>query len=684
MLKLTLWCKEYVIKLLKIKIKNILIFTSFLVSFTYVNAAEKSEIESQPEIIFKYNNLISNENKISNEVEFNKGVLLLEKGEYLKAIEILKKTSKFLQIPSYLNIGIAYYKLNSLHNANIYLNRIYHHEEAVFNNTYSYMSACYYLYLTSNNKRYLEKIIDIAKNQKDLSEHSKRLISDTYIILKDYEMALKLLDNMDFASDLKKALLLIKLRNYEKAAILLEKAYESTMNLNTKDTILWFMIFRDLKSNNLEKLFEHLDILQQRKSSFEVNKHLELKIFFNKDKYTPKEYLNFITNFDLNRKIDFIYYYAPFIFSDNDEIIYDSTKGFIFKNEQSLENINSMVSYNSSFLQLIKKDPIKRVTELKKMLNKDTKSYIYYNLALSYAQINDFYNALKYFKQASKLNPGNKLYTAMTLITAIRSNTELKDKDYLDKNLRSRNGLYIYFGQKLYNLIINDKIGVTEDPRHYTKTIFYKSLDFLTDFKDGHQDINHPLIKENFKDPFTFLLKMVIKRKDENSYQYFSRLQDNIPLKINNNFLDGPILITQYYTDILKALGLFYKADFSMKSNITPTYLRTKALKALYDKKPKEALQILDGIQSEYKLEDKYTMYLTVAALLEDGKYNEASLQISLIKGLLKDNGADYLTGVQLVQELKINSSKEFFKKIYLDDMIDFKLEGYDKFLESL
>ena len=34
------------------------------------------------------------------------------------------------------------------------------------------------------------------------------------------------------------------------------------------------------------------------------------------------------------------------------------------------------------------------------MLTKDTKSYIFYNLALSCAQINDFNNAFKYFEKA--------------------------------------------------------------------------------------------------------------------------------------------------------------------------------------------------------------------------------------------------------------------------------------------
>ena len=107
---------------------------------------------------------------LSQQVEFNNAVLLLEKGEYLKAIDILKDTSKFLKIPSYLNIGIAYYKLNYMHNAKVYLERIYAYDAAITEDTYSYMSACYYLYLISDNEKFLKKIIQLAKTKKDLSE----------------------------------------------------------------------------------------------------------------------------------------------------------------------------------------------------------------------------------------------------------------------------------------------------------------------------------------------------------------------------------------------------------------------------------------------------------------------------------------------------------------------------------
>ena len=77
-------------------------------------------------------------------------------------------------------------------------------------------------------------------------------------------------------------------------------------------------------------------------------------------------------------------------------------------------------------------------------------------------------------------------------------------------------------------------------------------------------------------------------------------------------------------------------------------------------------------------------MYLIVAALLEAGRYNDASIQITLIKSLLNDQDADFLTAIQLIQDLKIFSAKQFLNKPYLDSLIDFRLVGFDEYLESL
>ena len=394
---------------------KILLSTFAFNTILYVNA---DVIESQPEIIFQFEKLKKTQENLALQVDFNKAVLHLSKNEYNEAIDLFKKTAKILEIPSYLNIGIAYYKLNSVDNAIVYLNKIYEKEENSKIHTFSYMSACFYLYQISKDNKYLDTIVKISKKFTDLSEHSKRMLADTYIILKEYENALSVLETMDYAMDLKKALIYIKLKDYEKANLLLKKAKENNVNPNTIDKILWFQSFTNLKLNNLEQLKESLDEINTRKNTFKANSELPLEIYFNQNKYTSKQYLDSVLKFDESRKIDFIYYFAPFIFSDSQEIIYDSQKGFIYNQKENIVNLEEMVEYNAKFLKIVKDDPIIRVVELKKMLTKDTKSYIFYNLALSCAQINDFNNAFKYFEKAYKLNPGNKLYSTMYLITA--------------------------------------------------------------------------------------------------------------------------------------------------------------------------------------------------------------------------------------------------------------------------
>jgi tetratricopeptide (TPR) repeat protein len=660
---------------------KILLGTIAINTILYANT---DVIESQPEIIFQFAKLKKTQENLALQVDFNKAVLHLSKNEYNDAIVLLKKTAKILEVPSYLNIGIAYYKLNSIDNAIVYLNKIYEIEQNSKLHTFSYMSACYYLYQISKDNKYLDTIVKISKKFKNLSEHSKRMLADTYIILKEYENALSVLNTMDYGMDLKKALIYIKLKDYEKANLLLKKAKNNNVNPNTLDKILWFTSFINLKLNNLDQLKETLDEINLRKNTFKANIELPLEIYFNQNKYTSKQYLDFVLKFDEGRKIDFIYYFAPFIFSDSQEIIYDSQKGFVYNQKESIVNLEEMVEYNSKFLDIVREDPIIRVVELKKMLTKDTKSYIFYNLALSYAQINDFNNAFQYFEKAYKLNPGNKLYSTLYLITANRLSIKIKDKEYIETTIKNNSGLYNYFGKEIYKLFINSQFTSADKALNYESTIFYKAIDFLKVMNENNKLSDHMLLDEHFKDPLTFLIRLIQRKENESDFTYFARLQDSIPLILNDNFLEGPLVITRYYFDILKALGIITKADLKISGGKTPSYLRTKALSDLHLGYPDETIKTLEYLQKEYKLEDKYSMYLMVAALLEAGRYNDASLQISLIKAILNDKDADFLTGVQLIQELKISSAKQFFSNPYLDSLIDFKLIGFDEYLESL
>ena len=59
-------------------------------------------VESQPQILFEYEALLTAQEKRELLVQFNTGVLYLEKGRYQEAIQLFKQSSKILKIASFL------------------------------------------------------------------------------------------------------------------------------------------------------------------------------------------------------------------------------------------------------------------------------------------------------------------------------------------------------------------------------------------------------------------------------------------------------------------------------------------------------------------------------------------------------------------------------------------------------
>jgi len=669
--------------------KKIIIFIFFSL---YLIAKDSFVYESQPNVIFNYKHLTKKEQSLALQVDFNNAVLFLEEKKYLKAIHLFKKTAKILKIPSFLNIGIGYYKLHSTNNAYLYLKKIYDIKEAAMYDLYSYISASYYLYLITNDRKYISTILNVTKKSKpnQINSHVKRLVADTYIILKKYKKAIKIIESMKDKDRLKLAILYIKTRNYTKANINLVQAYQKTKDDELINQILWLQVFKDLKSNQILLLQDRLDDIQDRKKIFDTNRKMPLKIFFNKDKYTAKEHLNRVMKLSIDRKIDMIFYFAPFIFIDKKEINNDSTLGFVLKNQNNISSLDNMIKYNNDFINIVKKDPIIRAQELQKIIDNkyDTKSYEYYNLALAYAQIDNFIKANKYFKKAYDLNHANKLYSAMTLISSLRGSIKLRDdkKDKIVENLLSNHGDYQYLGKYIYRVIYNSKLPLKNIRVDNTtkKSIFMRALYFLEHInKDGIKE-DEPLLQADVKDPLVYLFRNLAKQKNENQYEYISRLQDTIPKQYNDYFLKGPFIITQYYVDLLKGLGIFDLVDFNIDDEDAPTYQVTKAFVLLFDGYAKQSSKIIEHLQSKYKLNDRYTYYLAIACYLQMNDYSNASATLGMLQFELNDNDARFLNGVELIQSLKIYSAKQSFREKFKGFLIDFKLVGLDDFLESL
>lgn len=664
------------------------LFLTFFCATTVV--ANSKTVESQPQILFEHENLKNAQTKRELLLKFNTAVLYLEQEKYIHAIALLKQSAQLLKIPSFLNIGIAYYKLNSENNAYLYLKKIYDFKELQYKNRYAYFSAAYYLYKITNDKKYIQEITKVSANAKRLADHEKLLVVDTLILQKKYNFALEMAKEVKTISKLKIALLYIKLRDYKNAKYYLEQAYNEAKGDKAKNDVLWFQLYRNLKANDMAGIADSIEKIEDRKKIFHTNQELKLELFFNKNKLTAKEYFDQITKFSMDRKLDFVYYFAPFIFEDYDQIGLNEQKGFIIKNQDSIFELNMMIQYNADFLDLVKLDPIIRAQKLQELVDQkyDTKAYEYYNLGLTYAQIYDYNNAYKYFKKAYDLDHGNKLYSIMTFLTTKKLNITIDKvyEEFLVKNILSKNGSYSYFAQYLYKLFEDPSIELDKNDLSVKqkKSIFFRALYFLQNVKKNGISQTEPLLVEYDKDPLVHLLNIIAREKNENQYIYISRIQDALPKIYNNNYLKGSLLITDFYLDTLRALGLFNRTDFNIDVETTPTYLRTKAIVQLYSKKPKEAIKIIEYIQNRYSLQSIDMYYLLTAGLLSSNQLELASATLSEIELIYNDRDAKFLSGIRLLQDLKLNSAQQYFQHKLNGKLIDFRLLNYDDFLESL
>lgn len=673
------------------KFKNI-ILSVILLSLTFTNlyAQEGKITESQPQILFKHKNLIKAQNKKELLIKFNTAVLYLEQEKYIHAIKLFKQSSQVLKIPSYLNIGIAYYKLGSINNAYLYLKKIYDFKELQFKDTYSYFAAAYYLYKITKDRKYIDKITSVSVKVKHLSDSEKLLVVDTLILQKKYQYAFDMGKEVKTISNLKLALLDIKLRNYNNAKIYLEQAYQNAKGDKEKNQVLWFKLFNALKANDIQNVTDIIVKIEDRKRIFKVNEKLKLKLYFNKNKFTPKEYFDQITHLSNDRKIDFLYYFAPFIFEDNKILGIDEMRGFILKDKNSISELNMMIQYNADFLRIVKLDPIQRANKLQKMIDKkyDSSAYEYYNLALTYAQIYDYKNAYKYFKKAYRLNHGNKLYAIMTFITAKKLNLN-ENKVFwkiLIKNIVSKKGSFNYTAKYIYKIFGNPEITLDEKTLNYKekKSIFFRALHFIDNVEKNGIVRTEPLLVEFPKDPLVYLLNLIAKQKGENRYLYISRIQDALPKVYNNIFLKGSLVITDFYIDTLRALGLFQRTDFNIPNNSEPSYLRTKAIVELYRGNPVKSIGIINRLQKKYNLQSVDSYYILAASQLLANRKEFAYITLSEIELVYQDKDASFLSGIRLIQDLKLGSASQHFKNKLKGKMIDFKLEKFDDFLESL
>src|SRR5574344_2725390 len=168
-----------------------------------------------------------------------------------------------------------------------FFNKIYSKKTNLINQPYSFISSCYYLFEITKDDKYMLDLVTIFQNSKKLGEYNELItdikdailkeLANRYLLIEDYENALGALNAMSSSLDLKKAMILIKLNNFQKASTILKKIREEEKNSEILNKVLWISAYSSLKQNNFEDAQEILDLINDRKKYFNVNIQMPLR-----------------------------------------------------------------------------------------------------------------------------------------------------------------------------------------------------------------------------------------------------------------------------------------------------------------------------------------------------------------------------------------------------------------------
>lgn len=707
--------------------KYILIFFLF---FIQLNAVE-SLYESQPNIIFKYNEIKEKVNNYNSIIIFNKSILLIEEKKYELAIKELKGiiNNKELDLQIKVNLGIAYYKLNNKNQSLIYLNSLIN-KKVLKKNPYIYLIASYYKSLIKKDDLILINSLykyENLENKLD-KENINYLASNLYIYLKQYKKAFKYEQKIK-ANPIRKIVLLLRLDKYEDALIELNKYKNNEFLIKKeKDILIWLNIYIQIKRKNnvlLKDAIFELDERIMNSEEFDINKRFPLNI---------KLKNIFKSNFKLSRKdhINILFYYIPYIFNKTKTT---NSEEYIFKGKKKLIELNKELNYNKNLLKNINKDPLIKIEEMNKI--KIDKAYQYFNKGLMYLHVYDYRKAYINIKKASFFDRDNSLYSLIALLNLellnIKENPKIITR-YKNTILRKRvketyNSLLsfylydIYLKKDILNTSSFQKIKekrLKEFDNRFPKNKI-NNFKFLKSLKEkGIYKANIKYIKTQ-KEPFGFLLKNIQENKGE-LYNLFFR--NSI------HFMNQPFIVSDLYfryvankRELSKIKFNFNKTDLLINS---PSFYKNIILYNILET-PEKSIKLLDELFDKYNIESEYFHWLFYYSYLKiennfkdknnnkvviynneliklhkklkhqeilkkyNKEYNKKSnddelnskITLSLLNFIYKSNNASYLSGLYLLNELKLKGILVYLLKNFEDDKLEIGIDNLDLLFEE-
>ncbi|WP_072221786.1 motility protein PflB [Campylobacter coli] len=634
----------------------------------------KGEVEQALKVyeqIAVYNESLSN---------YNLGVSQMNEGKFDEAFHSFKKAiaNGENQSVAAINAAVCALKLNDKEKFKYYIDlaQVYLPKEGK-SKLYDY-----YLALINYYKGYYPEALQMLQrvNSEPYTDVAKYLSAKIYAKMDfDAKSVQQLNTQGSFEPSLSLGLLYARMGEYDKAKIALNTAMKIERDFNQSLSALTLV---DIKTGDFQDMLLRLqDTYRNDEDKYKILDRYKIKVRLNKELFNIAIAQRNFSNDILKKQkdqFDLLFYFAPYQ-------VFDSKQASLYIKKANITNFIDDSSDGQSYLarsQALSSTNVKISNIINDALNQKLRlankefqalledypehSILQYNLALTYAQMQNYELAYKHFSSSYHLNPKNYLAGAFAMFCGKLSDNdttklyhEILDNIAADSNFKAnmqKNMLFLANGDYISMLPYLDENGQKTPLNLIFETIIAKNnnLNNQVDVRIAKlrselpQDIVANILYFN-----SLNSNLNIKEYAQNAQIHFKNLQVDY-----RSVFGGSNIARELYVNLMHIAGLLNLERQKFKTLINTSkvkdegMIQTLAYLDIFAQQYEESYALYNTLIDEYGAKDSRTLFLASVAAVGANNPNSAIALLQLSKLTDKNNKESKVALGLLYQEV--------------------------------
>ncbi|EAH8909976.1 tetratricopeptide repeat protein [Campylobacter coli] len=634
----------------------------------------KGEVEQALKVyeqIAVYNESLSN---------YNLGVSQMNEGKFDEAFDSFKKAiaNGENQSVAAINAAVCALKLNDKEKFKYYIDlaQVYLPKEGK-SKLYDY-----YLALINYYKGYYPEALQMLQrvNSEPYTDVAKYLSAKIYAKMDfDAKSVQQLNTQGSFEPSLSLGLLYARMGEYDKAKIALNTAMKIERDFNQSLSALTLI---DIKTGDFQDMLLRLqDTYRNDEDKYKILDRYKIKVRLNKELFNIAIAQRNFSNDILKKQkdqFDLLFYFAPYQ-------VFDSKQASLYIKKANITNFVDDSSDGQSYLarsQALSSTNVKISNIINDALNQKLRlankefqalledypehSILQYNLALTYAQMQNYELAYKHFSSSYHLNPKNYLAGAFAMFCGKLSDNdttklyhEILDNIAADSNFKAnmqKNMLFLANGDYISMLPYLDENGQKTPLNLIFETIIAKNnnLNNQVDVRIAKlrselpQDIVANILYFN-----SLNSNLNIKEYAQNAQIHFKNLQVDY-----RSVFGGSNIARELYVNLMHIAGLLNLERQKFKTLINTSkvkdegMIQTLAYLDIFAQQYEESYALYNTLIDEYGAKDSRTLFLASVAAVGVNNPNSAIALLQLSKLTDKNNKESKVALGLLYQEV--------------------------------